>query len=163
MLNAMKSKVSSKSVAAAAARGPRPRPEARSVGRVFVEGQVVRLMPDGTVVLKLRDRREIPCRRASTIDKGWLQAALAVGPVDGEGTFDVDQETGSLWCVFPGPEHEGVAAPTASLVATDRILLQCGKSSLALEKDGSLQVRGRDIVTRGSRSARISGGIVRIN
>jgi hypothetical protein len=34
---------------------------------------------------------------------------------------------------------------------------------VALEKDGSLQVRGRDVLTRGSRSTRVSGGTVRIN
>jgi hypothetical protein len=92
-----------------------------------------------------------------------LRAALAIGPVDAEGTLDLDQGTGSIWCVFPGPEHAHVAPPTLSLAASDRVTLRCGKASLDLEKDGSLQVRGRDILTRGSRSARISGGIVRIN
>jgi len=132
-------------------------------GRVFVDGQIVRMTADGNVVLRLRNKREIPCRRASTIDRGWLAAALALGPVDAEGTFDIDAGAGSIWCVFPGPEHAGAAAPTVSLVASERVSLRCGKASVALEKDGSLQVRGRDILTRGSRSARLSGGIVRIN
>jgi hypothetical protein len=112
--------------------------------------------------MRVRDQ-EVPCRRASTIDSGWLQAAVAVAPVDGEGTFDLELGVGSLWCVFPGPEHEGVAPTTVALIATERVSIQCGKASVALEKDGTLQVRGRDITTRGSRSARISGGIVRIN
>ena len=161
----MKSKPASKSGTVgvnAGALKPEPATASRAVGRVFIAGQVVRLLPDGTVLLRVRGQ-EIPCRRASTIDRGWLQAALAVGPVEGEGTFDLELGTGSLWCIFPGPEHEGVAATTVSLVATERVSLQCGKASVALEKDGTLQVRGRDITTRGSRSARISGGIVRIN
>jgi hypothetical protein len=160
----MKPKLTSKPGAAqgSPAQEPDPRVARRPVGRVFIAGQVVRLMPDGTVVMRVRDQ-EIPCRRASTVDRGWLQAALAVGPVDGEGTFDLEHGIGSLWCVFPGPEHEEVASATVSLVATERVSLQCGKSTVALEKDGTLQVRGRDITTRGSRSARISGGIVRIN
>jgi hypothetical protein len=131
--------------------------------RVLVAGQVVGVISDGSALLQLHDGRQIPCRRPSTVDAGWLRAAVAAGPVNAEGTMDVEQGTGSIWCVFPGPEHDDVAAPTVTLVATERVSLQCGKASVALEKDGSLQVRGRDIVTRGSRSARISGGIVRIN
>lgn len=130
---------------------------------MLVAGQIVGVIAAGAALLRLPDGRQIPCRRPSTVDAGWLRAAVEVGPVDAEGTMDVEEGTGSIWCVFPGPEHEDVAAPTVKLVATERVSLQCGKSSVALEKDGSLQVRGRDIVTRGSRSARISGGIVRIN
>ena len=161
----MKPKVTSKPGAAPAnptGGEPDPTVARRPVGRVFIAGRVVRLMPDGTVMMRVRDQ-EIPCRRASTVDRGWLQAALAVGPVDGEGTFDLEYGIGSLWCVFPGPEHADVAVPTLSFAASERIALRCGKSSVALEKDGSLQVRGRDVLTRGSRSTRVSGGTVRIN
>jgi hypothetical protein len=132
-------------------------------GRIFVEGQIVKMMPDGNVVLRLTSGRTVPCRRPSTIDRGWLGAALAVGPVEAEGTLDVERGAGSIWVVFPGLEHADVATPTISLVATERLSLRCGKASVSLEKDGSLQVRGRDIITRGSRSARLSGAIVRIN
>jgi hypothetical protein len=121
------------------------------------------MLPDGNVILRLRDKREIPCRRAAAIQRGWLAAALAIGPVEAEGTYDLDAGSGSIWCVFPGPEHAEAAAPTVDLVATERVSLRCGKTSVALEKDGSLQMRGRDILTRGSRSARLSGAIVRIN
>jgi hypothetical protein len=65
--------------------------------------------------------------------------------------------------VFPGPAHADIATPTLTLVASERVSLRCGKASVSLEKDGSLQVRGRDIVTRGSRSARLSAATVRIN
>jgi hypothetical protein len=131
--------------------------------RVFVAGTVVRLTRDGTVVLRLRDRREVPCRCSSLVDTGWLRTALAIAPVEAEGTIDANGEGGSIWCLFPGPEHANVVAPTLNLVAAERISLRCGKSSVTLEKDGSLDSRGRDVMTRGSRSTRISGGIVRIN
>lgn len=152
----MKRKVSPRSA-------PDPRQAAQGPGRVLIAGQITRLLPDGSVILELRNHREVSCRRAGTIDPGWLKAALAIGPVDAEGTFDAEEGSGSIWCIFPGPEHAQVAAPALVLAATERISLQCGKASVALEKDGSLQVRGRDILTRGSRSARLSGGIVRIN
>ena len=93
----------------------------------------------------------------------WLRAALAIAPVEAEGTIDTNGESGSIWCLFPGAEHASAVVPTLSLVAAERISLRCGKSSVTLEKDGSLDARGRDVLTRGSRSTRISGGIVRIN
>jgi hypothetical protein len=126
-------------------------------------GQIIRMLPGGSVVVRLRDGRQVPCRRPSTVDAGWLRAALVVGPVDAEGTLDLVDDAGSIWCVVPGPEHADVVAPTLALVAGERVSLRCGKASVSLEKDGSLQVRGRDILTRGSRSARLSGAIVRIN
>jgi hypothetical protein len=128
-----------------------------------MEGQIVKLRPDGNLIVQLRNKQEVPCRRPSTVDRGWLRACLAIGPVDAEGTLDVERGAGSVWCVFPGPEHERAAPPVLSLVATERVSLVCGKTSLSMEKDGSFQVRGRDILTRGSRSARLSGAIVRIN
>lgn len=132
-------------------------------GRVLVDGKIIKLTPGGRPVLRLRDGRQVACRCASTIDVGWLRAALAVGSIDAEGTYDAGDGSGSIWCVFPGPEHADVAVPTLSFAASERIALRCGKSSVALEKDGSLQVRGRDVLTRGSRSTRVSGGTVRIN
>jgi hypothetical protein len=93
----------------------------------------------------------------------WLRAALAIATVEAEGTIDTNGDSGSIWCLFPGAEHASAVVPTLNLVAAERISLRCGKSSVTLEKDGSLDARGRDVMTRGSRSARISGGIVRIN
>ena len=132
-------------------------------GRIFVAGTVVRLTRNGAAVLRLRDGREVPCRCSNLVDVAWLRAALAIAPVEAEGTIDTNSERGSIWCLFPGPEHANVVVPTLNLVAGERISLRCGKSSVTLEKDGSLDSRGRDVMTRGSRSTRISGGIVRIN
>jgi hypothetical protein len=138
-------------------------PPSSSAGRLLVEGKIVKVSPGGRAVLRMRDGRQVTCRCASTIDPSWLQEALAIGPIDAEGTFDPGAGSGSIWCIFPGPEHAEVAARTLSLAATERIALRCGKASVALEKDGSLEVRGRDVLTRGSRSTRLSGGTVRIN
>jgi dUTPase len=143
-------------------RAPETGAAAAPTGRIFVDGQLIKLAPGGRALLKLRNGRQVPCRLASTIDRSWLEAALEIAPVDAEGTVD-EQGNGSVWCIFPGPEHAEVAARTLSITATERITLRCGKSSVALEKEGALDVRGRDIMTRGSRSTRLSGGIVRIN
>jgi hypothetical protein len=154
----MNRKTSAPPSSTAATAPPKPKD-----GRVLVDGKIIKLTPAGRPVLRMKDGRQVVCRCASTIDVGWLRAALVVGSVDAEGTYDASDGSGSIWCVFPGPEHADVAVPTLSFAASERIALRCGKSSVALEKDGSLQVRGRDVLTRGSRSTRVSGGTVRIN
>jgi hypothetical protein len=135
-----------------------------SPGRTLIEGQVTTILRDGRVLLRRRRGAPVVCRWPKTnVDLGWLRAALAVGPVDAEGTFDAEQAAGSIWAVFPGPEHETVAAERVELKAASEISFRCGKASVALTKDGAVEVRGRDVLTRGSRSARLFGGVVRIN
>jgi hypothetical protein len=52
---------------------------------------------------------------------------------------------------------------TVDLEAADEIRLTCGKSSLVLRRDGTVIVRGVNIVTRASQSNKVKGGTVSIN
>jgi len=52
---------------------------------------------------------------------------------------------------------------TLELEAADEIRLTCGKSSLVLRRDGTVVVRGVNIITRGSESNKVKGGTVSIN
>jgi hypothetical protein len=49
------------------------------------------------------------------------------------------------------------------LVAKQRIELRVGKSSLIMEADGHITIRGTDLVSHASRSNRIRGGSVNLN
>jgi hypothetical protein len=49
------------------------------------------------------------------------------------------------------------------LVAKERIELRVGKSSLIMEADGRITLRGTDLVSHASRSNRIRGGSVNLN
>lgn len=49
------------------------------------------------------------------------------------------------------------------LVAKERIELRVGKSSLVMEADGHITIRGTDLVSHASRSNRIRGGSVNLN
>lgn len=49
------------------------------------------------------------------------------------------------------------------LVAKERIELRVGKSSLIMEADGHITLRGTDLVSHASRSNRIRGGSVNLN
>jgi hypothetical protein len=49
------------------------------------------------------------------------------------------------------------------ITAQQEIVLQCGKASLHLHKDGGIRIRGTDVVSRASATNRIRGGNVQIN
>lgn len=47
--------------------------------------------------------------------------------------------------------------------AEEEIVLQCGKGSITLKRDGKIVLKGTDIVSRASRTNKIQGGSVKIN
>lgn len=49
------------------------------------------------------------------------------------------------------------------LTAKERIELRVGKSSIILEADGHITIRGTDLVSHASRSNRIRGGSINLN
>jgi hypothetical protein len=50
-----------------------------------------------------------------------------------------------------------------NLEAADEIRLTCGKSSLVLRRDGTVVVRGVNVVSRASQSNKIRGGTISLN
>ena len=49
------------------------------------------------------------------------------------------------------------------LVAKDEIVLKCGKTCIKMSADGTVAIRGANVVTRASHTNRIRGGNVQIN
>jgi hypothetical protein len=77
------------------------------------------------------------------------QLAVVLGPVVAE---------------LSGPAHPLGAKPeTVSLEAERQITLRCGKSSIQLQADGSVLIRGAYVLSRASGTNRIRGGNVQIN
>lgn len=135
----------------------------RQDARVLLAGWIVGVSEAGQVLFTAASGEEIPCRCPQHVSVGWLRAAVARAPVQAEIAATGGLRDGSLWCVFPGPEHEGIAAPTLELSAAETLRLSCGKSTLTLTRDGKARLRGREVTVRGSRAARVSGGVVKIN
>ena len=52
---------------------------------------------------------------------------------------------------------------TINLEADEEVTLRCGKASIQLLKDGSLRIRGKEVLSRASGTNRIRGGNVQIN
>jgi hypothetical protein len=129
--------------------------------RRIVEGRITAVLPDGRVKLVTRAGANLSCRCPQHVSIDWLRAAVAVGPVEAEAS--TNGRTGTIWCLLPGPEHRAVAPDTLHLAARESLKIACGESTLSLDKEGTVRLRGRDVTTRGSRVTRLQGGTVRIN
>jgi hypothetical protein len=86
---------------------------------------------------------------------------VAVAPVEAEAS--TNGRAGTIWCLLPGPEHCDVAPDSLHLAARKTLKIACGDSTLSLDKEGTVRLRGRDVTARGSRVTRLQGGTVRIN
>jgi hypothetical protein len=47
--------------------------------------------------------------------------------------------------------------------AEEEVVLQCGKSSVLLRRDGKIVIKGGNIVSRASGTNKVQGGVVRLN
>lgn len=136
-----------------------------SPGEVF-EGAIEGVV-EGRVLARLEDGRRIEARRPAHVDRAWLEAAVAVGPVEAAFVF-TRQGRALLWGVFPGPQHEQVRADVTLrarrvVVDAESVRLQAPRSHLEIGKDGDVEVRGRDVTSRASRINRVKGAAVRVN
>ncbi len=137
---------------------------AREDERLVVGGAVVEVLSDEAVSFVTGGGRRLTCTCAVGVDVGWLRAALRLGSVRAEGSIPrFGKGEGVVWCLVPTAEQRRAIPDEINLVAAKGVSIVCGKSKLKLSQEGSLRVRGREVVVRGSRSTRIQGGVVRVN
>lgn len=132
-----------------------------SDNRRVAEGVVTAVLTNGRVRVTLAGRHQTECRCAHAVDLEWLRAAVEVAPVEAECTLAPDGRA-SLIAVFAGDEHQGILPPRIQLSASDGVHIECGTAAVRLEKDGKVQLRGKNVITRGSRTNRVQGGSVRL-
>ena len=61
------------------------------------------------------------------------------------------------------PPHLRLAAKEILVEGTEQISIACGESSLTLRKDGWATLKGKEVVSRASRTNRVKGATVKIN
>jgi len=61
------------------------------------------------------------------------------------------------------PQRLKLDAREILVEGSDEISLRCGESSLTLRKDGKAVLKGREVLTRASRTNRIKGATVKLN
>jgi hypothetical protein len=62
-----------------------------------------------------------------------------------------------------GPLHMRVDGETVTITADNEIVLQCGKATLMLSKEGKVTIRGTYLLSRSSGVNRIQGGSIELN
>ncbi len=65
----------------------------------------------------------------------------------------------------PGPRltEKSQLAQTLKIEAEEKIELRCGKSSITMDKEGKVVIKGANLTSRASRINKIKGGAVQIN
>jgi hypothetical protein len=137
------------------------RVEAESPRTVF-EGHVVEVVSADRVIFLTSGGMRVICLCPQHVDTDWVRAALTLGHVAAEASIPVDGP-GTVWCLLPSPAQRKVVVDVLSLRAASRVEIACGKSKVELKNDGTVRVRGRNVLARGSRITRIQGGTVRLN
>ncbi|MDF0673893.1 MAG: DUF6484 domain-containing protein [Nitrospira sp.] len=61
------------------------------------------------------------------------------------------------------PDNVQIDGETLTLTAHKEIVIRCGKASIQLLADGSVRIRGTEVLNRASGTNRIRGGNVQIN
>lgn len=95
-------------------------------------------------------KADIGCEVALLFEDGKRSRPLIVGRI-----FD-PSKTDETTCVIRDGEN-------VKINANDRIELRCGKSSIIMEADGHITIRGSYLVNHASAANRIRGGSVNIN
>lgn len=61
------------------------------------------------------------------------------------------------------PKEGGIDGKTIVFNAEDKIALNCGKSSITLQKNGKVIIKGTQVTSRSSGSQKIKGSVISIN
>lgn len=131
--------------------------------REVVTGRITELAAGGVAAFEWDGLpAPVPCRVAGHIGAGWLRAALERGPVAAEAAVAPDRSSGSVWAVFPGPEHEGVLPDELELAAAKAVRVVCGQSKVVLQDD-EMRLRSRNSSLVGTQAIYIIGGTVKVN
>jgi hypothetical protein len=148
-----------------ALKAPAPIVPIRPTSDVF-EGRVTSVGPVVQAIIAPDQVTEARC--PAHIDRAWLAAAVAVGPVEAAFVVPRNGSRPILIGLFPGPEHAKVRADLKLVarrvrIEADEVRLQGNHAHVALDRKGTVEVRGRDVTTRATRINRLQGGAVRIN
>jgi hypothetical protein len=111
-------------------------------------------------------RGGLPARSTVVLSRGQVGREVALMFEGGEP--DRPLVVGVLQDPLHSPPHAQpievrVDAETITLTAEQEIVLQCGKASLTLTRDGKVQIRGTYLLSRSSGVNRLQGGSIELN
>ncbi|HLK92920.1 MAG TPA: hypothetical protein VKZ18_23710 [Polyangia bacterium] len=154
------------------ARSAKPRgtakPRLATVSGELREGFVVGVNPVGSVRAELAAGPRVDALCPSHIDPQWLAAAAKVAPI--AAVFLPARPSGRyvLFGLFPSRAQAEVRVDVTIRgrqvrVEADEVSVASRNARLALDPEGNVSLRGRDVTSHARRVNRIKGGAIRLN
>src|SRR5690349_12719032 len=118
-----------------------------------VEAIITEVQADGAVRVTTSAGERLLARCPQHVDPAWLRAALQIAPVEGAVVVPEGGRRAILWAVFPGPEHQDVRVEfhlraTQIVLEGQSVELRTGKAKIALDTEGIVQIRGKQVHSR---------------
>lgn len=144
-------------------------------GNAVCIGRIVQVDADGIALVDFQGNRVGPVRARSVCvspPKSYGESQCAVLLVFERGDPTLPIIVGIVRdTLFPsvgqGPEENADASNVQARILTweagEFLEFSCGSASITLTNDGRVQIRGREIISRSSRSNKIRGASVQIN
>lgn len=127
-----------------------------------VSGEVVERKADGTVFVDFRQNTLGPLLARTLVEDIHCGASVLLSFDGGDPTRPI-----ILGILYDRARTEGrtlhLKAKRIVLEAQDELLLQCGEGSLEARRDGKVSLKGRDVLTRATRTNKVRGANVLIN
>ena len=143
------------------------------LGRIVAVNAQHRVLVDidgvsGSIVARLaipadtaRIRRAIRSRQVAVLgfENGDLGFPIVVGLIAAPARKPVEEAS----ALPPGVIQADIDGRRVRLKAADEIVLECGKASVTLRRNGKVVIRGTHVETNSEGTNRVKGGQVRIN
>jgi hypothetical protein len=127
-----------------------------------VVGEIVRLDPDGTIAVEYPDNSCGPLRARTLIEDVSLGAKVLLAFETGIPTLPI-----ILGLVHDRAKVVGrsisLKADRIILEAKDELLLKCGEGGLEAKRNGTVHLKGKDVISRATRTNKVRGATVLIN
>jgi hypothetical protein len=127
-----------------------------------VVGEIVEYQPDGTIFVDYPDNTRGPLLARTVIEEVFPGAKVLLAFEMGVRTLPI-----VLGIVHDRGKVKGktvrLQADRIIVTAQSELLLQCGESHLEARRDGTVRLKGTDVVSHATRTNKIRGATVRIN
>jgi len=116
-----------------------------------------------TAAQTLSDLREqdIGKRIALQFERGDVQRPIVMGVL--KDPADIETAIAELPSLGAMPMQAILDGKVVELVALEQLTMRCGKSSITLDKNGHVEIRGIQILTRATGQNRIKGSSISLN
>lgn len=127
-----------------------------------VIGELAGADPEDRPLVRIDDREPVRARAVWMAEPpDWARCAglrVVLGFVDGDCGWPV------ILGLLDAPPREPQKTPDTIRIASGKdLVIECGKSKIALRADGRIEIRGGHLISRSSGPNKVKGGTVHIN